>query len=269
MIVPYIMGGLGNACFQIAAAYALAIRTENQFAINYNLAHNFAGFDGRPAQKYRDNFFQNIPSTDLNSEFVLKERGFAYEPLTTNHPDLIIQGFFQSSKYFTDCFSQVKSLFHFRDDLRQSVEKSLLPLREDGKKLVGIHFRGNDYLRMPNFFYRCRRQYYLNALEALGDLNDTELIVFTDDPAGYYREVNLPKARLFRFEHSHAELFDLYGLSQCDQVIMSNSTFAWWAVFFNAKVEKVIVPEEWFGCKGPRDYQDIYEPGWLKVKNPT
>lgn len=268
MIIPYIMGGLGNACFQIAASYALAARTNNQFAINYDLTHTFPGYNGSPAQKYRNNLFRNIPVTDRKIDYLLKEERFGFEPLRCDRTDLVLQGFFQSSKYFADCRPAVKSLFQFREELQQAVAKSLLPLREGGKRLVGIHFRGNDYLRMPHSFYRCRRQYYLNALESLGDLSGSELIVFTDDPAGYYREVNLPDARLFRSKHPHSELFDLCGLGQCDQVIMSNSTFAWWAVFFSEQVAKVIVPEEWWGPKGPQDYQDIYEPDWIKVKNP-
>ena len=34
------------------------------------------------------------------------------------------------------------------------------------------------------------------------------------------------------------ELEDLYSLSQCDSVIMSNSSFSWWGAFLGEKKKK-------------------------------
>ena len=37
------------------------------------------------------------------------------------------------------------------------------------------------------------------------------------------------------------ELEDLYSLSQCDSVIMSNSSFSWWGAFLGKKKKKLFV----------------------------
>ena len=54
-------------------------------------------------------------------------------------------------------------------------------------------------------------------------------------------------------------------MSQCDSVIMSNSSFSWWGLFWEKK-EKIICPDKWYGPRGPKDSEDIYEDSWLKVR---
>ena len=57
-------------------------------------------------------------------------------------------------------------------------------------------------------------------------------------------------------------LMTLYCLSQCDSVIMSNSTFSWWGAWLGKRKEKVIVPPFWFGRAGPRDLEDLIPDRW-------
>ena len=54
----------------------------------------------------------------------------------------------------------------------------------------------------------------------------------------------------------------MYMLTQCDDVIMSNNTFAWWGAWLNNNNPRVIVPKLWFGPGGPQDYEDIYCDHW-------
>ena len=70
---------------------------------------------------------------------------------------------------------------------------------------------------------------------------------------------------IFKNLHNSDEIEDLYSLSQCDGVIISNSSFSWWGAWLGKKKYKVISPNRWFGPKGPKNYQDIYKKDWIKI----
>ena len=65
------------------------------------------------------------------------------------------------------------------------------------------------------------------------------------------------------------EVEDLFALSQCDSIIMSNSSFSWWGAFLGKTKEKVICPIKWYGPKGPQDFHDLYEDKWIRVLTDT
>ena len=43
------------------------------------------------------------------------------------------------------------------------------------------------------------------------------------------------------------EVEDLYCLTQCDDIIMSNSSFSWGEHGLGKKKKKIISPDRWFG----------------------
>ena len=111
------------------------------------------------------------------------------------------------------------------------------------KKKVGIHFRLGDY-RLGNtkkVFYNIDYSLYLKeTTKYFGD--EYEFLIFSDDFNSLHREVNLEN--LTNLENDN-ELEDLYSLSQCDSVIMSNSSFSWWGAFLGKIKEKIICPDKW------------------------
>ena len=110
-------------------------------------------------------------------------------------------------------------------------------------------------------FYNIDYSLYLKeATKYFGD--EYEFLIFSDDLNSLKREVNLKD--FVNLENDN-EIEDLYSLSQCDSVIMSNSSFSWWGAFLGKKKEKVICPDKWYGPKGPKDSQDIYDDSWTKI----
>ena len=97
MVIPNLKGGLGNQLFQIAAAYALARDNNVDFAINYDLPHTC--IQGFSPDRYKDTLYRDIPVTDRVPEYTYNEKHFRYEPIPYEE-DMIMDGFFQSEKYF-------------------------------------------------------------------------------------------------------------------------------------------------------------------------
>ena len=57
---------------------------------------------------------------------------------------------------------------------------------------------------------------------------------------------------------------DMCVLSECDSVIMGNSSFSSWGAYLGKEKEIVTCPKKWFGPKGP-PAQDLIDPKWLEI----
>ena len=122
MITSRLKGGLGNQMFQIAAGYAHAKNTDQDFAIDFNITHH--GGQGHPHLKYKDNLFKTIPTDSFKGrDFVMyNEPTFKYSEIIKDDKDMMIDGYFQSEKYFEKYRDDILNLFTFPDDIVEQVE---------------------------------------------------------------------------------------------------------------------------------------------------
>lgn len=259
MIIANLKGGLGNQLFQIAAGVAVAKQLNTDFAINYNLQHNcIQGFN--PA-KYKNTLYRNIPSTDHIPQSVYQEPHFHYSQIKCDK-DCIIDGYFQSLKYFERYADEIRSLFCFPES---SITRSIKVSNIAGDSVTGVHIRRGDYKTYSNIHYLQPKEYYNKAINLL---SYNKIVVATDDWKTFYEEKLLSD-----FEDTHtifstggcSEVDDLCILSNCNNIVMSNSSLAWWAAFLGKKKETVIAPSMWFGPDGPQDYYDIYKENWIII----
>ena len=118
MIIPKLKGGLCNQMFQIAVAYAAAKRNNNKYGVDYGLEH--LGGQGHPHLKYKDNFFKKIKQAkyDPDTFETYEEPHFHYAPIP-DKPNLLIDGYFQSDKYFSEYAQDITALFDFDNELIQ------------------------------------------------------------------------------------------------------------------------------------------------------
>ena len=257
MIINNFLGGLGNQLFQIAAGYAHSRRINSKFAINYGLNH--AGFgQGHHPVKYRHSVYNNIPTTDQNIQLVYNEREFKYTPIAPLD-NICLYGYFQSERYFEDYKDEVKNLFNFNFKTKKKIKKELSSI----KKKVGIHLRLGDYLNEEynGVFHKINYPIYLEKAMSLFE-KDYEFIIFSDDFKSLRKLVDLNK---FINLNNSNEVEDMYSLSQCENIIMSNSSFSWWGCWLGKSKSKIISPDCWFGPKIQKDYEDRFNKNWIKI----
>jgi hypothetical protein len=257
MIVPRLKGGVGNQLFQLAAAIGKAAELNTDYAINYAMPH--VGQQGYAPIRYKETLYKDIPSTSTLPSFTYNELKFSYDRIP-DYVDMLIDGYFQSDKYFQNCKSVIKDLFYIPNIIKDKVDSKLQTF---SKKILGIHVRIGDFLSPGNItsHYVCTREYYANALKNY-NLNDYIIIVCTDDKNNLSSVLPIDN---FILSNSKNELEDLYILSQCDNLILTNSSFSWWGAYLGKEKERVMVPTPWFAKDGPKDINDVYCDKWIKV----
>jgi hypothetical protein len=257
MIVPALKGGLGNQLFQISTAICKAEQEDTGVAINYNFKHPKG--QGNHPNNYKDNLYKKIPTIQTAPDYIVHEQGFCYSSLPSGK-DMTLDGYFQSEKYFPNYKEKLDKVFCFPDIIKEKINKNLAKLN---KKILGIHIRLGDFYKMySNVHLVCTKNYYSNALKRF-NLNDYIVVVTTDDYENFQKYLPIDN---FILCNSKNEIEDLYLLSQCDGLIISNSTFSWWGAYLGKIKKTVCAPEKWFASDGPKDYKDIYIKGWEKIE---
>ena len=252
-------GGLGNYMFQIAAAYAYGKR----FGKKAGFSAQQSRAVHKPILEYEKNIFNGVDLWYMASGPLrqLDERGFHYTELKDLPDDNVaLSGYFQTEKYFKDCESDIRNLFMSYDVNVKEDIKSIL----ETKNTCSIHVRRGDYLNSPNHHPTQNMNYYMKAIKQMP--KDTVFLIFSDDIA--WCKENFPDLpEKFVFIEGNKDYEDLYIMSHCNDNIICNSTFSWWAAWLNKNSEKkVIAPSKWFGPAYENyNTDDLYCEGWIKI----
>jgi hypothetical protein len=261
MIMANLKGGLCNQMFQIAAGYSLAKRNNDIFYINYQAPHN-KGQGFHPC-KYMHTMYLDIPTTIEKCTEIYREPFCHYSPIPYKN-NMIIDGYFQSSKYFEDYENNIKELFSFKSIyIEPIVQKCNTALSTILNPKVAIHIRLGDYKYYPNI-HGTTMAYYHRAIKDMQEyyLGRVDFIICSDEKE-YIRNEFTEITPII--SNSVDELEDLYIITQCDAVIMSNSSFSWWGAYLGNNKQRVICPDVWFKSAGAQDYQDIYLKKWIRM----
>lgn len=255
MISCKLQGGLGNQMFQIATTQALALRNGDICGFNFNQC--FTPLQGNPSSKYRDNVFKEIREiNNYNFKHLYNEPRFGYEQIPY-FPDLLLNGYFQSEKYFNDFSSEIKKLFLFDKNNAINFVESV---KKPNLQITSVHVRRGDYVNLSDMHCLCTIEYYNNAMSRF---NDSIFIIISDDIE--WVKTNIKGDNVF-YSPFTDELDDMSLMTICDNNIISNSSFSWWGGYLNDNENKnIIAPKNWFGPIGPKDVEDIIPSTWYKI----
>jgi len=257
MISTRLQGGLGNQMFQIAASVALAKRNNDSYGFNFHDC--FTPQQGNTSDNYIKNIFKKIPIiSNYPFESFYQEPFFSYKELPYSK-NLHLVGSFQSEKYFINYKEDIINLFDLSDI---SVSDFKNEIDFDNNHFTSIHIRRGDYLNGINLSFHspCSKGYYLNAMKLFPN---SKFIFFSDDM--YWVKETFVGGNIF-YSPFTDELQDFKLMSECENNIIANSTFSWWAAYLNKNVEKKIVgPKNWFGPSGHKDTQDILPLDWVSI----
>lgn len=77
-----------------------------------------------------------------------------------------------------------------------------------------------------------------------------------------------PHVEFVRVDDTIPDWKQMLIMSLCDDNIIANSTFSWWAAFLNLHpMKRVYYPAVWFGPDGPKvNEKDYFPEGWVKLE---
>ena len=271
LVTVELMGGLGNQLFQIATAYAYS----KKHNLGLVLVRNWQHPEGRAPiwDEYLDPKVWNMISKEdynMTPWLTISEKGFLYTPLPESSSYLTkLMGYFQSSLYFNDYAADLRKLFYPKPELPA---KSALSLITAGVirsvDWIGAHVRRGDYLKAADYHLTCGPEYYKGSRSVIEEeLNQGMRVCwFSEDPE-WVRENLFSEGDTIIYDSGAV---DFTSLGQFKHLILSNSSYSWWAAWLNPycydQTERIICsPDKWFGPGGPQDDSTVREPGWFVI----
>lgn len=266
MIFCNLKGGLGNMLFQIATTKSISIDKNVECSFpNLDEHLDYLNLDSNHnpklnhAVEYKKILSKCITEKD-NGNLKSIKYPFNFINIETPNDNFLIDGFFQSEKYFSHNRDQIIQFLKCPSDIDEYIldkYSELLSLNS-----TSIHVRRGDYLNLNDYHIVQDINYYIDSINMLSF--DTELfVVFSDDIDWCKEKLNFKNIIFIENEKDYIEL---YLMSKCKNNIICNSSFSWWGAWLNEnKNKKVIAPKKWFGLKINEDDSDIIPKNWIKI----
>ena len=168
-----------------------------------------------------------------------------------------VKGWFQSENYFKKIRSILIREFVPKEKIKISRE---LKMAIEDPESVSIHIRRGDYVKTN---HALNLSYYEKAIEYIKRYYKRPyFVIFSDDLD--WVENNLHINEKFIYANKSGKLKDyeeLFIMSRCKSIIISNSTFSWWAAWLNRNEKKIIVaPKQWMKVQ-----ENIVPDDWIIV----
>jgi hypothetical protein len=284
-------GGIGNQLFQYFAGHQLSIlhkceirfddslilkrKAEESSIHSLNVAGEFHAssangiltrvFRYTDALQFRSLYLNRLLSR-LTHRFVIKEVGFS-EEIYRYKPNSKLIGYFQSWKHFdfVSTHTEIDLLKPFDSFTENFLSKEGMNISSD----IAVHIRRGDYVSLQNTFGLLDKNYYRDALSALGyDYKTDTVWVFTDateEQVGRIFDLSEMKVRILSSREGYSDIEHLALMAKFRRIVVANSSYSWWAAKLAQKNPKVVAPYNWY--KSMKKPNDLIPDDWIQVKN--
>lgn len=246
LVKPLTYGRMGNFLFQVATAAAYAWRNGLEFTVPSHTTD----------PKNNPIYLQHLVNPKWDEripKILLREKGHGFQHIHYNQRwggrcNIILDGYWQSEKYFVDFRERILSTFAYPWTM--------------WKGMVSFHVRRGDYLQLAHKHPPVPFTWMQKAMA----LFPGYVFVFFSDDLEWCRAAFGQRDDV-RFSFGKTEVDDLIGMSCCEHNICSASTFSWWGAWLNQNPNKrVVMPDWWFtpGYQG-LDTSHIVPQTWERI----
>jgi len=228
---------LGNQLFQLATIISLSLDNNDDFMIS-----NFL---------YQEYYNMKIRIGNSNFDKYVEE-DFSYNKIPYKK-DLDIFGYFQSEKYFKHNEKYINEFFQIKKRYEYYLKDKYNDLL---KNSLSLHIRRGDYVNSKAYMDLTKTDYYTKAIEYVKSNKKIDnILLFSDDIEWCKRNIKISNIHYIR----EKDILELYLMSYCENNIIANSSFSWWASWLNQNTNKIIIaPKKWFGDVKKLSTKDLY-----------
>ena len=246
-IIVKIKGGIGNQLFQYAIGKSLSERFNCTLKMDLSSYADYS-YDSKFELNKILETIKICEPEEINEGqgvYFLNERYFNSIEDLKNLPfeckSIVIDGYWQHERYFD------KKIIN---DLYQSLDKKysqITKLYEEKfpkfQNSVAVHVRRRDYSHMG----LCTDEYYIACINEILKQDEFKAIfLFSDEPNSSLNFLNSIYKSSVILVKSDDDLADLYLLSKFKNIVISNSTYSWWAAYFDeVNKDNIIYPDPW------------------------
>lgn len=255
MVSVKLKGRLGNQMFQIAAAVAYSLDMKDEFALPLTTVN----------EKEWPHYFRNrwVGKTYGGAfDEIYKEPSHGYSKIPKMGGRVLLDGYFQSYKYFIEHIQTIREIFSFNDPVNEG--------------WVSLHVRRGDYLKYPDKHPVVTLDYIRNAVKQFEN-TDADFLIFSDDIGWCEKHLDkefwssLDRGTQFEYVQADADpIMDMRQMSMSEHFITANSSFSVMAALLsNSFHKKVICPDEscYFGPANRHlDVSTLMPPNWTRIK---
>jgi Glycosyl transferase family 11 len=254
-----IRGRLGNQLFQIAFADELRKRAkcivlfdlDKQFVLDkFFLYPKYFKFFNSTLSFLLKRFFWH---SKYKSPLIISPR-VRMNVFMNPKVDVVYQGYFQSTAFFPSATILGAGVFQIRHKIIDAFRKKYEHLLSQKGNLF-IHIRRTDYVNvrkqeLGNSEITLPVDYYNYCMAEFS--STTKPIVISDDIEWVKKHVTWAT----EFIQNEEYFFDFLLMVHAEYLIISNSTFAWWAAYLNKSAKCIFAPKYFLGYNAKVEYPE-------------
>lgn len=264
MLLARLSGGLGNQLFQFATFYQISFLTKNKLIV-------YLGFYSK---NIRNNTRRLSHISRINQGTIkVLNYNFIFEVLFKTIFKILIFRHTDPRKLksdirigFLDGYFQDFTFFDSNEELKDKI-RDTFSSSKTMKKTIGVHVRRGDYLLNENkkYFKNCEIKYYIDSISFIStelNIKEFDVLVFSDDIQWCKKNLSFgPKTKFINRD----ELSDFKMMSRCEHLIISNSTYSWWAAYINSSSNRIICAPKYWYSDTKKNFQ--YPENWILINN--
>jgi hypothetical protein len=281
-------GGLGNQLFSYAAGVYFSRLNHRKVIFELSDTDLLKAFHTSSILKFNPNWLvirlrfrkvifrvfrliQSIVSLTSNTKVIYGSPVLGYDIHMEKHKDaMLVRGHFQTYKYLLDKVVSSELMKLSVTDTTDAFYRENAEL--SGRKVLGVHVRLGNYSELQESFGSLNPNYFRSAIrEALNDENCkiNYIYLYSEDPEKANQDLDLKNwgvpVKLIGRDSGMTDEETFSLMSKSDSLVISNSTFSWWAAALGTQEKRVYAPSKWF--KGMNDPVDLYPPHWKLIQS--